>query len=118
MTTNENALEFPGEFRARLKRTEFYCKLSTPELRKRQETVLASLKQQVLAKKELPDGFAYRFEGTDEVPAELFEFIKSERECCDCFIFDISINGDKSEAWLLLPGFKGVKEFIASEVKF
>ncbi|HEY9559166.1 MAG TPA: hypothetical protein VIR29_00110 [Anseongella sp.] len=117
MTTNENALEFPGEFRARLKRTEFYCKLSTPELRKRQETVLASLKKQVLEKKELLDGFAYRFEGTDEVLDELLEFIKSERECCDCFIFDLSISGDKGEAWLMLTGVKGVKEFIAAELK-
>src|SRR3546814_12258115 len=101
----------------RLKKSECYFKLSIPDFRKRKGTVRASLFKHVFEKKELPDGFAYRFEGTDEVLDELLEFIKSERECCDCLIFDLSISGDKSEAWLMLTGVTGVKEFIAAELK-
>ena len=52
------------------------CKLTSPELRKRKETVIASLKKQVLERKELPNGYAYKFTDTDAVLDELTEFIK------------------------------------------
>lgn len=92
------------------------CKLTTPELRQRKETVIASLKKQVIEKKELKNGFAYKFPGTDNVLDELTEFIKTERECCDFFTFTIAV--DKSEAWLELTGADGVKEFITAELDF
>jgi hypothetical protein len=47
---------------------------------------------------------------------ELTEFIKTERECCDFFVFNLSISGDKSEAWLELTGEEGAKNFIESEL--
>ncbi len=47
---------------------------------------------------------------------ELTEFIKTERECCDFFTFNLAISGDKREAWLELTGTDGVKEFINSEM--
>lgn len=95
---------------------EMSCKLTTPELRERKETVIASLKQQVIEKKELQNGFAFKFPGTDKVLDELTEFIKTERACCDFFTFVISVSGDKSEAWLELTGADGVKEFMISEL--
>lgn len=94
------------------------CKLTSPELQKRKETVIASLKQQVLEKKELQNGYAFKFKGTDKVLDELTEFIKTERECCDFFTFAMSISGDKREAWLELTGADGVKEFITAELGF
>ncbi len=33
---------------------------------------------------------------------ELTEFIKTERECCDFFTFNLAISGDKREVWLEL----------------
>jgi len=92
------------------------CKLTTPELRQRKATVLASLKQQVLEKQELDNGYAYRFSGSDKLLDELTEFIKTERECCDFFIFGLSVSGDKSEAWLELTGPAGTKDFISTEL--
>jgi len=100
------------------KSKELSCKLTSPELRERKATVIASLKQQVVDKKELPNGYAFKFAGNDEVLDELVEFIKTERECCDFFTFAISVSGDKTEAWLELTGEKGVKEFITSELEF
>lgn len=47
---------------------------------------------------------------------ELTEFIKTERACCDFFVFGLSISGDKSEAWLKLTGPEGTKEMITSEL--
>lgn len=94
------------------------CKLTTPELQKRKETVIASLKQKILDKKELKDGFAFKFLGTDEVLDELTEFIKTERMCCDFFTFRLLISGDKSETWLELTGVDGAKYFITAELGF
>lgn len=98
------------------KTTELSCKLAAPELRQRKETVLADLKRQVLEKKELKDGFAFRFPGTDAVLDQLTEFIKTERECCHFFIFTLSVSGDKSEAWLELTGPEGAKDFVTEEL--
>lgn len=106
-----------AECEAQNKGSELSCKLTTPELRKRKETVLASLKSQVLEKKELPDGYAYKFTGTDNMVDALAEFIKTERACCDFFTFNLSISGDQSEAWLEIKGREGVKDFIESELE-
>ena len=95
---------------------ELSCKLSSAKLVKRKETVLKSLKQQILETIELSDGYAFKFPGTDKVVDELTEFIKTERTCCDFFIFGLSISGDKSEAWLELTGPEGAKDFITGEL--
>ena len=86
------------------------------ELRIRKETVLRSLKEKVLEKIELENGYAFRFPGNDSMVDELVEFIKTERECCDFFIFNLSISGDKSEAWLELTGVEGSKDFVTQEL--
>ncbi len=95
---------------------EVSCKLTSEELLKRKETVLVSLKQKVLEKKELPNGYSFKFEGTDAVIDELAEFVKSERSCCNFFVFTLSFSGDGKEAWLSLTGPNGAKEMITSEL--
>jgi len=66
-----------------MKDKELTCKLTSPELRQRKATVLASLQKKILEKKGLFHGFAYRFPGNDAVLDELIAFIKTERICCD-----------------------------------
>lgn len=102
---------------AKNKSSVLTCKLSSKEVQERKMTVLASLRKQVLERKELPNGYAFRFEGSDKVIDELTEFIKTERECCDFFTFNLSISGDKSEAWLELTGVDGAKDFITKEME-
>lgn len=80
-------------------------------------TILASLKKQMLERKELSNGYAFKFGGSDNVLNELTEFIKGERECCDFFTFNLSISGDKSEIWLEMTGVEGVKDFITKELE-
>ena len=99
------------------KGTALTCKLTSPELRERKATVIANLKKQVIEKKELKNGYAYRFDGSDAMIDQLTDFIKTERMCCDFFTFNISVSGDKSEAWLQIAGPKGAKEFIVSELE-
>lgn len=125
-TTNKNTMTADKETttstcsddcKAKSKTDELSCKLTTPELQKRKETVIASLKQKILEKQELKDGYAFKFSGTDEILDELTEFIKTERVCCDFFTFGLSISGDKSEAWLELTGIDGAKDFISTELR-
>jgi hypothetical protein len=83
---------------------ELTCNLTSAELQQRKATVISSLKKQILEKKELKNGFAYKFKGSDTLVDELISFVKSERECCNYFTFNLSITGDKSEAWLEIVG--------------
>jgi hypothetical protein len=96
---------------------ELTCKLTTPELRERKATVIATLKKQILLTKELRNGFAYRFPGSDSIVDELATFVKTERACCDFFRFTLSISGNKSETWLKITGPKDAKDFIKTELE-
>lgn len=98
------------------KETKQTCKLTTAELQKRKATVIADLKERVLEKKELQDGFSFKFESTDQVLDTLNEFIKSERQCCDFFKFQITVE-DKF-AWLKIYGPEGAKEMLENEIGF
>ncbi|HUR31382.1 MAG TPA: hypothetical protein VMZ69_08105 [Saprospiraceae bacterium] len=104
------------EYKATNSKTELTCKMLPEELRLRKETVLASLKSKMLDRKELRDGYAFKFSGSDDVVDELVEFIKTERECCDFFVFNLSVSGDKSVAWLEMTGVEGAKDFITHEL--
>jgi hypothetical protein len=102
---------------AKNKNGELTCKLTSPEFRRRKETVIKSLRSQILQKKNLANGYSYKFVGTDKMVDELAEFIKTERACCDFFVFNLSISGDKTEAWLEITGPEGAKDFIAKELE-
>ncbi|MFN4247913.1 MAG: hypothetical protein ACK4EY_09315 [Flavipsychrobacter sp.] len=92
------------------------CKLTSPELRKRKEEVIAELKKEILEKKELPDGYSYKFNGSDDMLDKVNSFIKSERLCCDFFNFKITLTNDTS-LWLDIYGPEGAKEFITTELE-
>jgi hypothetical protein len=117
MADNKTDTSCESRYQAKNKSTELSCKLSSPELKERKATVLTSLRKKVIEKKELANGYAFRFEGSDKTLDELFEFIKTERECCDFFTFNLSISGDKSEAWLELTGVDGAKDFVTNELR-
>jgi hypothetical protein len=93
------------------------CKLTTAELQQRKATVLTSLRNQVLEKKELPNGYAFRFNGSDEMINKLAEFVKTERACCEFFTFQISVAGNAGSCWLEITGDTRVKEFIVNELE-
>jgi len=92
------------------------CKLTAPELRMRKATVIAALQRQVLEKKELPDGFAFKFDSSDATLNMLTQFIQTERLCCSFFTFTVQVQADASFIWLHLSGPEGTKPFITSEL--
>ena len=96
---------------------ELSCKLTSQELRERKTNVLEVLKQEVKEKKELPNGYSFRFAGSDTLIDQLVTFIKSERQCCDFFTFSLKIADEKSGLWLDITGPDGAKEFIKTEME-
>lgn len=116
MDTEKTVKTFSSDYKAKNKSGELVCKLTPSELQKRKKTALKSLNDQTVEKKESENGYAFKYPGTDEVLEEITEFIKTERECCSFLVFNFSISGDKSEAWLELTGPEGTKDFIATEL--
>ncbi|MFM8850011.1 MAG: hypothetical protein ACKOE5_06425 [Cytophagales bacterium] len=98
-------------------RAALTCKLTSKELQNRRQTVLTDLKNNVLTKNEFKDGFEYTFKGTDKIIDQLTEFIKTERQCCDFFDYELKIPGDTNgTASLKITGPDGVKDFIKEEL--
>ena len=93
----------------------FACKLSSPELQKRKSTVIAQLKSIIIEKVELSNGFSSKFRNTDATIDLLVNFIKSERECCDFFNFNMFVSRDQ---YILMDisGAEGIKTFIHDEI--
>lgn len=106
----------PGKSSGNKNKRTLACTLTTPEQDDRKATVLRSLKKQIVQKKELPDGFSYRFKGTDSLIDKLCTFIKTERHCCSFFDFGLQIAGDGSTTWFTITGPEGAKEFIKTEL--
>jgi len=98
------------------KEQELSCKLTTPELQERKATVIAQLREMVREKKELKDGYSFRFSGNDKTIDLLTDFVKSERKCCDFFSFGINIV-DTGTIWFDITGGEGAKEFIKTEME-
>lgn len=96
-------------------RIEVSCMLTQPELQERKTRVLASLRQKITEIKELSDGFTFAFNGEDGIIDELIEFIKSERQCCPFFTFNLLVKNENNGVWLSITGPKGTKEFIQAE---
>lgn len=93
------------------------CKLTTSELRKRKETIIESLKNKLLDKQDLHNGYAYTFPGTDDIIDELIQFVKTERTCCSFFDFHLIIGGEGNDILLQITGPQGVKDFISTELE-
>jgi hypothetical protein len=96
--------------------TAFACKLSPEELSVRKTTVIAELKNMLLEKEELRNGYAFKFSGEKAVLDKLNQFIESERSCCGFLEFELSSSSDGSYAWLKITGAEGVREFIAGSI--
>jgi hypothetical protein len=91
------------------------CKLTSSELEKRKTDVLSVIKSKILERKELADGYSFKFVNSDENINMLTDFIKSERQCCDFFNFSIHVKNDGT-IWFDLTGPKDAKEMIGQEL--
>lgn len=74
-TSSKSSTVCHGNCETKNKKAGLTCKLTTPELRERKETVIKSLKNQMLIKKEVKNGYSYKFAGTDKMVDELAGFV-------------------------------------------
>lgn len=99
------------------KESPFACMMNalSQEERKRTFALLDELKSKRKEVKELPDGYAFRYEMSSEVFRDTAEFVIYERLCCSFFEFELVVERENGAMWLRLKGREGVKDFIKTE---
>jgi hypothetical protein len=88
------------------------CKLTPPELAQRRVELEAEVFHAILEKRELGDGYGFRFPAGDVWIGKLNQFIVLERECCSFFRFELVVEPEHGPVWLNLRGGPEVKQFI------
>jgi hypothetical protein len=88
------------------------CRLSDPELRKREVTLLSRFKSAVLSTEELPDGYAFRILGDKEEMVLVCELILAERKCCPFLTFELTAQPNTGPVSVRLTGPSGTKDFL------
>lgn len=65
---------------------------------------------------ELPDGYAFRLPGEQDLLVKTAEFISLEKLCCPFLRFVLEVEPEGGSVWLRLTGREGVKAFVREEV--
>lgn len=86
------------------------CRLSTPELQKRKQTIIADLKALIISKRELANGMEYSFNAGDTTIDVVADFIKTERQCCEFFSFSMHV--EQTTLTLAITGSRGSKNLL------
>ena len=88
------------------------CALSTPELREREQTVLAKMRERVQEVRDLDSGYALRFAPEGAILADLATLIDLERQCCPFLRFELQVLPANGPVWLELTGPEGTRDFL------
>ncbi len=86
------------------------CRLTGAALDERRAEI-APLFDMAERVRELPDGYAFRFAGTDAAWQGLVAFIAAERDCCPFVRFGLIAEPGQGPLWLQLLGNEDVKAF-------
>lgn len=86
-----------------------------PAQRKRQQELLALMRERAQAKEALPDGYAIRLPTDAALFKDAAEWISLERLCCPFVQFALEWKQDDT-IWVRLTGGPGVKEFLDVEM--
>ena len=95
----------------------FYCNLDALDdaQKKRVVELLQNLRHGILAHKELPDGYEFKFAGSIASVKDVGEWVAYERSCCKYLTFEIRAPRDADAVWLRLTGKPGVKDLLREE---
>jgi hypothetical protein len=96
----------------------FFCDFSAMDLeqRKRHSILARDLLPKHLERKELPDGYAFRFSNDRVLFTGLSELASLERLCCPFLTITLELQRDQGPTWLKLTGEDGVKDFLRAEL--
>jgi hypothetical protein len=87
------------------------CTLSNEERAQRADEV-TDLLGDALEVRDLQNGFAFRFPGSEDWAVRLLDYIVFERRCCRFFTFELVFEPDLGATWLHVCGPEGVKELL------
>jgi len=90
------------------------CNLTDAAFRERRAGVLKTVSDGVVERKELDDGYAYRFPSDVSWLATLTNLISLERACCPFLQFNLRIEPAEGPIWLELTGPPGTRDFLDS----
>ncbi|HEU5098097.1 MAG TPA: hypothetical protein VFU22_03565 [Roseiflexaceae bacterium] len=92
----------------------FYCDL-TPEQRTAHQGLIGQLFGTLVQEtRELPDGYAYRFDN-EHYPL-LTTFITNEQLCCPFLTFELTVTPHRGPVWLQLTAQGDAKPFLREEL--
>lgn len=92
------------------------CTLNQPQDIALRGSLLKTLYESTVERRELDHGFAFRFNGDAATERRVFDFIAMERACCRFLSFQVSLAADRGPIWLKVEGPDGVKEFARAEM--
>jgi hypothetical protein len=99
--------------------SSFYC--NTKSLSKEEWAHKKQISEKMriarVERKELANGYAFRFRSEAVSLMELADWVSSEARCCPFFDMAIEVERDGGPLWLKLTGKEGVKQFIRMEFK-
>jgi hypothetical protein len=90
------------------------CNLNDAEFQRRRADLLTTFQGALLEKRELEDGYAYRFPADPNWISQIARLITLERECCPFLRFNLRVEPANGPLWLELTGPAGTKEFLVS----
>lgn len=91
---------------------ELACRLPDEEQDRQWEDVASEVHDAVEETRELEDGYAFRFPGSDEWFRTLAEYALYERGCCPFVHFELALEPEGGTAWLRMRGGEDVKRFV------
>ncbi len=94
--------------------TPLSCNLAamTPAQRQQYSKIKIRLRATIQKVKELPDGYAFRYNADPSLFMEAAEFTTLESRCCPFFTFVLEVQPNGGPMWLRITGPKEAKPFI------
>ena len=90
------------------------CTLSPAALKARRENLFATLVRRADERRELPDGYRFRFAATGDILSAVANTVDAERMCCRFLRFTVTIEPDEGPICVDLTGPPGTREFLAA----
>ncbi len=76
--------------------------------------MFATLVRRADERRELPDGYRFRFAATDDILSAVANTVDAERMCCRFLRFTVTIEPDEGPICVDLTGPPGTREFLAA----
>ena len=90
------------------------CTLSPAALQARRDSLLSTLLQRAIERRELANGLRLCFAANSDTLGQIARAIDAERQCCRFLQFTLTVEADGGPMTLELTGPEGTREFLAA----